>query len=257
MNSVPRIALVTGAAHRIGRVIAVALAQRGWDIAVHYSTSATEAQQTVSEIQAAGRRAIALQADLADAVQTAGLLAQCAAALGEASCIINNAARFDFDDAATLSPEQFDAHMHINLLAPLLLARELHGRLTAAAGNTQGVVVNLLDQKLDNYNPDFMSYTLSKAGLAAATMMLAQALAPRMRVLGVAPGITLASANQSEAGFARAHSSTPLGYSCTPQDVADAVCFAVEARAMTGTTLVIDGGQHLVASPRDVMFLAE
>lgn len=257
MNPLPSIALVTGAAHRIGRAIALALAQRGWDIAVHYSTSATEAQQTVNEIQAAGRRAIALQANLADAAQTTGLLAQCAAALGEASCVINNAAHFAFDDAATLSPGQFDTHMHINLLAPLLLARELHGRLMAGSGNTQGVVINLLDQKLDNYNPDFMSYTLSKAGLAAATIMLAQALAPRVRVLGVAPGITLISANQSEAGFARAHSSTPLGYSSTPQDVADAVCFAVEARAMTGTTLVVDGGQHLVASPRDVMFLTE
>ena len=257
MNPAPRIALVTGAAHRIGRAIALGLAHRGWDIAVHYSRSVAGAQQTVSEIQAAGRRAIALQADLADAAQTAGLLAQCAVALGEVSCVINNAARFDFDDAATLTPDQFDTHMHINLLAPVLLARELHGRLAAIEGSPQGVVVNLLDQKLDNYNPDFMSYTLSKAGLAAATITLAQALAPRVRVLGVAPGITLISANQSEAGFAKAHRSTPLGYSSTPQDVADAVCFGVEARAMTGTTLVIDGGQHLVASPRDIMFLAE
>jgi NAD(P)-dependent dehydrogenase (short-subunit alcohol dehydrogenase family) len=257
MNPTPRVALVTGAAQRIGRAIALALAQGGWDVAVHYSTSAEEARQTVSDIQALGRRAVALKADLADAGQTSGLLGQCAGALGEATCVINNAARFDYDDAATLSPGLFHTHMHINLLAPVLLARELHGRMAQYPATMQGVVVNLLDQKLDNYNPDFMSYTLSKAGLAAATVMLAQALAPRLRVVGVAPGISLISGEQSAEGFARAHRRTPLGYSSTPEDVASAVCFAVDARAMTGTTLVIDGGQHLVASPRDVMFLAD
>ncbi len=144
--------------------------------------------------------------------------------------------------------------MAINLAAPVLLAQALAVQLPAGR---QGVVINLLDQKLFNPNPDFLSYTLSKAALREATTLLAQALAPGVRVVGVAPGITLVSGEQSDAGFAAAHTRTPLGRSSTPEDVAQAVVFAARAQAVTGTTLLVDGGQHLVPSERDVMFLTE
>jgi NAD(P)-dependent dehydrogenase (short-subunit alcohol dehydrogenase family) len=250
----PRIALVTGAARRIGRSIALALAQRGWDVAVHYRDSADAAQETVRDIEALGRRALALQCDLADAGAVRQLLPAIAAKLGAVSCVVNNAALFDYDSAADFSSARLDAHMHINLAAPVLLAQALHA---ATPDGAQAVVINLLDQKLFNPNPDFLSYTLSKAALQCATTLLAQALAPKLRVVGIAPGISLVSGAQSEAGFAAAHAATPLGKSSTPEDIAAAVCFLTEASAITGTTLVVDGGQHLLPLQRDVMFLAQ
>jgi NAD(P)-dependent dehydrogenase (short-subunit alcohol dehydrogenase family) len=144
--------------------------------------------------------------------------------------------------------------MQANVAAPILLAQALHA---ATPAGSQAVVINLLDQKLYNLNPDFLSYTLSKAALHTATTMLAQSLAPLVRVVGVAPGITMVSGDQTEDGFAQAHQQTPLGRSSTPQDIADAVVYAASARALTGTTLLIDGGQHLVPLPRDVMFLTK
>jgi NAD(P)-dependent dehydrogenase (short-subunit alcohol dehydrogenase family) len=165
---------------------------------------------------------------------------------------VNNASLFDYDDAAGFSQARLDAHMHANLAAPILLAQALHA---ATKEGAQAVVINLLDQKLFNLNPDFLSYTLSKAALHSATTMLAQALAPKVRVVGVAPGITLVSGEQSAQGFAAAHGVTPLGKSSTPEDIAGAVCFLAEAPAITGTTLIVDGGQHLIPLPRDVMFL--
>lgn len=248
----PKTALVTGAGRRIGRVIALALAGRGWDVAVHYRDSEADALATVRAIEALGRRAAALACDLADEAATRRLLPAAAERLGPVTCVVNNAARFDYDGAADFSQARLDAHMHINLAAPILLAQALHAALPDGA---QGVAINLLDQKLFNLNPDFLSYTLSKAALQAATTMLAQALAPKVRVVGVAPGITLVSGAQSAAGFAAAHQATPLGRSSTPDDVAAAVCFLAEAPAITGSTLVVDGGQHLLPLPRDVMFL--
>jgi NAD(P)-dependent dehydrogenase (short-subunit alcohol dehydrogenase family) len=250
----PRIALVTGAARRIGRSIALALARHGWDVAVHYRDSAAAAQETVREIEALGRRALALQCDLADTNAVRQLLPAVAAQLGAVSCVVNNAALFDYDSAADFSSVRLDAHMHINLAAPVLLAQALHA---ATPDGAQAVVINLLDQKLFNPNPDFLSYTLSKAALQCATTLLAQALAPKLRVVGIAPGISLVSGAQSEAGFAAAHAATPLGKSSTPEDIAAAVCFVAEASAITGTTLVVDGGQHLLPLQRDVMFLAQ
>lgn len=246
-------ALVTGAARRIGRTIALALAQRGWDVAVHYGTSTEEAHATVAQIEARGRRAVALQCDLADETAVRMLLRRASATLGPVACIVNNASLFDYDNAQTLSTTSLDRHMHANLVAPVLLAQAL---FDATPAGSQGVVVNLLDQKLFNLNPDFLSYTLSKAALHSATTMLAQALAPKVRVAGVAPGITLVSGTQSEAGFAQAHTTTPLGRSSTPEDIASAVCFVAESPAITGTTLVVDGGQHLIPLQRDVMFVA-
>lgn len=246
-------ALVTGAARRIGRTIALALAQNGWDVVVHYSRSTAEAQATVADIVALGQRAIALQCDLNDEAAVKILLDQASSQLGPVSCVVNNASLFDYDSAADFSTATLDAHMHTNLVAPVLLAQALH---QATPEGAQAVVVNLLDQKLFNLNPDFLSYTLSKAALQSATTMLAQALAPKVRVVGVAPGITLVSGDQSEAEFQRAHKVTPLGRSSTPDDIAHAVRFVIEAQAMTGTTLLVDGGQHLIPLQRDVMFVA-
>ena len=247
------VALVTGAAKRIGRIIALALARDGWDVAVHYRQSQTEALQVVAEIIRMGRRAIALPCELTDEASVRALLDQ-AGQLGPVRCVVNNASLFQHDQVDNFTTASLDQHMHANLAAPVLLAQAL---FAATAVGQQAVVVNLLDQKLYNPNPDFLSYTLSKAALLSATTLLAQALAPRVRVVGVAPGITMMSGEQSAAEFEHAHQITPLGKSSTPEDVAAAVCFVVSATAMTGSTLLVDGGQHLIALPRDVMFIAK
>ena len=247
-----KVALVTGAGKRLGRAIALALAERGWDIVVHYRHSEDDADLTALDIEALGRRALLLQCDLSDDAAVRALLPR-TAAFGRVSCVVNNAALFEQDGAADFSTARLDAHMHANLAAPVLLAQAL---FEITPEDAQAVVINLLDQKLYNLNPDFLSYTLSKAALQAATTMLAQALAPKVRVVGVAPGITLQSGEQSPASFERAHKVTPLGRSSTPADIAAAVCYLAEAGAVTGTTLLVDGGQHLVPLPRDVMFLA-
>jgi NAD(P)-dependent dehydrogenase (short-subunit alcohol dehydrogenase family) len=247
-----KVALVTGAGKRIGRAIALALAARGWDIALHYRHSEDDAEMAALEIEALGRQALLLQCELGDEDAVRGLLAR-AAQLGPVRCVVNNASLFEQDGAADFSYARLDAHMHANLGAPLLLAQAL---FAATPDDAQSVVVNLLDQKLYNLNPDFLSYTLSKAALQTATTVLAQALAPKVRVVGVAPGITLQSGEQTAQGFERAHRVTPLGRSSTPEDIAATVCFVAEAPAITGTTIVVDGGQHLIPLPRDVMFLA-
>ena len=229
-TATPRVALVTGAGKRLGRAIALALAQDGWDIGVHCRDSVAEAKQTVTDIQALGRRAVVLQADLDDAAQCQMLVPRLADALGPVSGLVNSASRFEHDDIRSFTPESLQQHLVPNLMAPLLLAQSLASQLPAAP--VQGVIVNLLDQKLFNLNPDFLSYTLSKAALSAATTMLAQALAPRMRVVGVAPGLTLPSYLQDET-----------------------VVFAMKTRSITGTTLLIDGGQHLLGLPRDASLM--
>jgi NAD(P)-dependent dehydrogenase (short-subunit alcohol dehydrogenase family) len=249
-----KVALVTGSAKRIGRVIALALAKRGWDIAVHYRHSENEANATVREIEALGRRALALSCDLADETAVKALLPAVIAALGPVFCVVNNASLFEYDVVHDFSMARLDTHMHANLAAPILLAQALHD---ATIEGSQSVAINLLDQKLFNLNPDFLSYTLSKAALHSATTTLAQALAPKVRVVGIAPGITMQSGDQTREGFEKAHAVTPLGRSSTPDDIAATVCFVAESPAITGTTLLVDGGQHLVSLQRDVMFVAK
>jgi len=252
-----RSALVTGAGKRIGRAIALALAAAGWRVAVHYNGSREDALATVADIRTQGGTAKAFDCDLADEAAVNGLIARVAAHFGRVDAVVNNAGVFEFDDAASFRGANLIAHLGPNLVAPIALARDLAAHLRERGQDARGVVVNLLDQKLWNYNPDFLSYTLTKAAMEAATTMLAQALAPSVRVVGVAPGLTLPSHMQSEADFARTHQMSPLGRASDPQSVADAVVFAAGNPAITGTTLVVDGGQHLVGFARDFSLMRD
>ncbi len=246
-----RTALVTGAGQRIGRAVALALAAAGWRIAVHYGTSRAAAEQTVADILDTGGVAAAFGCDLANEAETGQLIGRVAEHFGQVDAVVNNAGRFEYDDAASFSAASLAAHIGPNLVAPIILARDLAASVRARGPQGRGVVVNLLDQKLWNYNPDFLSYTLSKAALESANTMLAQALAPAIRVVGVAPGLTLPSHLQSAEAFAQTHAMAPLGQASNPQSVADAVVFAASNPAITGTTIVVDGGQHLVGFARD------
>ena len=204
-------------------------------------------------LRAAGARAEAFAADLADEAACEALVPAVLRAFGRIDAVVNNASAFELDDVASFSTAVMERMWRANTAPAVLLARALHRALPEGA---QGVVVNLLDQKLWNPNPDYFSYTLSKAALEAANTMLAQALAPRVRVCGVAPGVTLHSGGMSDAEFEASHRMTPLGRGSTPADVARAVRFLLESPAVTGTTLLVDGGQHLQPQPRDVMFIA-
>ena len=248
------VVLVTGAARRLGRVIALDLAAHGFDVAVHYRGSEAEALATVAEARAAGAAAHAFQADLSDEAACRALVPAVVARFKRIDAVVNNASTFEYDDPAGFSVAAMDKHWRANTAPAVLLAQALHGHL--AGCSETGCVVNIIDQKLWNPNPDYFSYTLSKAALQAATVMLAQALAPQVRVCGVAPGVTLLSGPMNEAEFDAAHRMTPLQRSSTPEDIARAVRFLIESPAITGTTLLVDGGQHLVAQPRDVLYLA-
>ena len=253
-------ALVTGAGQRIGREIALHLVAQGWRVAVHYRTSAAAAAQTVAAAQALAGSACAAQAfaaDLADEAACGALPLAVHRAMGRLDAVVNNASLFEYDDVASFSYALMDRHWRANTAPAIVLARALHALLPADRdGQAPGVVINLLDQKLFNPNPDHVSYTLSKAALEAANTLLAQALAPRVRVCGVAPGVTMLSGDMNPAEFTASHRMTPLGRSSTPQDVARAVHFLLESPAITGTTLLVDGGQHLQSQSRDVVFLA-
>jgi len=250
--------LVTGAAKRIGRGVALEFARQGWDVAVHYGHSAHEARETVADIESLGRRAVALKADLAVEAEVERLVPACAEAFGGLNCVVNCASRFDEDTAIDFGYAKLLEMTAVNVAAPLTLARMLH-EITPESATVddaqRGVVINVLDQKLYNMNPDYLSYTLTKAALENATIALAQALGPKLRVVGLAPGLTLISAGQTPASFETAHRVTPLNRASTVDDVAQAACYLANAHGVTGTTLVVDGGQHLVPSPRDVMYM--
>jgi NAD(P)-dependent dehydrogenase (short-subunit alcohol dehydrogenase family) len=248
--------LVTGAAKRLGRSIALALATGGWQVAVHYRSSAQDAIDTAAECaRLSSGQSMHFDGDFDDEAAVRALVPRVVERFGALDAVVNNASLFEHDNAATLGFASLEKHLRSNAGAPVLLAQALHEHLQAraAAGeaDAQGAVVNLLDQKLWNQNPDFMSYTLSKAALEAAGTMLALALAPRVRVVGVAPGLTITSHLLSDEKFAQLHALSPLGRSSTPEDVAATVRFALENRSLTGTTLVVDGGQHLMKFERD------
>ena len=254
-SSSPRpVVLVTGAARRLGRAIAIEIARSGCDIALHFHQSADEAAASASYVRALGVRAECFQADLADEAACRALLPSVVARMGRIDSVVNNASHFAYDNAETFSYAAMQTHWRANTAPAIVLAQALAVHLKGCSET--GCVVNLLDQKLWNPNPDYLSYTLSKAALEVATTLLAQALAPQVRVAGVAPGVTLVSGPAMSAeGFAAAHAMTPLGRSSTPDDVARTVRFILECPAITGTTIVVDGGQHLAAQARDVAFL--
>jgi hypothetical protein len=254
-GATPRpLALVTGSARRIGREIALDLAAHGWDLALHCHRSFTEAEATAEQARALGASAEVFAADLSDADACEALVPAVLLRCGRLDAVVNNASLFEFDDVASFSVKAMDRHWRANTAPAIVLARALHEHLSARGA--QGCVVNLLDQKLANPNPDYLSYTLSKAALEAAGTMLAQALAPVLRVCAVSPGVTLLSGPMTADEFAQAHQLTPLQRSSTPADIARAVRFLLESPAVTGTTLLVDGGQHLLPQPRDVLFLA-
>lgn len=244
-----RTVLVTGAAVRLGREIALALAAGGWQVAVHYRSSAAEAIKTVADCTRISGSSAAFHADLTNEAAVRALLPRVVAHFGHVDAVVNSASTFEHDTAASFGFAALDKHLHSNTGAAVLLAQALHSHV--ASRNATGAVVNLLDQKLWNQNPDFFSYTLSKAALEAAGTMLALALAPRVRVVGVAPGLTLTSHLLSDDEFEERHKLSPLGRSSTPADVAASVKFALENTSMTGTTLLVDGGQHLMRFERD------
>ncbi|MFS2035021.1 SDR family oxidoreductase [Polaromonas sp. CT11-55] len=252
--SSPPVVLVTGASRRLGREIALALAAGGWQVAVHYRASEAEAMATVADCARLSGVSAAFQAELGDEAAVRGLLPAVVARMGRVDAVVNNASTFEEDSAASFGFAALDKHLHSNTGAAVLLAQALHAHIAArgeGAESEQGAVVNLLDQKLWNQNPDFFSYTLSKAALEAAGTMLALALAPLVRVVGVAPGLTLTSHLLSDEQFQARHKLSPLGRSSTPADVAATVKFALENRSITGTTLLVDGGQHLMKFERD------
>ncbi|WP_028604970.1 SDR family oxidoreductase [Ottowia thiooxydans] len=247
-----RTVLVTGAARRLGREIALTLARAGWHVAVHYRASGQDARETAMACKELAGASGLFETDLADEAAVRALLPRVVAEMGRVDAVVNSASVFEFDDTASFSAAAMERHWRTNTAAPILLAQALHSHLTArAAGPVSGCVVNLLDQKLFNPNPDFLSYTLSKAALHTATTLLAQSLSPQVRVVGVAPGLTLTSHMLGEEEFAALHALSPLGRSSTPEDVARTVLFALENRSMTGTTLLVDGGQHLMKFDRD------
>jgi NAD(P)-dependent dehydrogenase (short-subunit alcohol dehydrogenase family) len=277
-SSTPRTALVTGAGKRLGREIALGLARAGWRIAVHYRSSEAEALETAADcmqafaqwqsqagLKAEGgdasvshngtqvqRQEFIFKADLANEEATRKLLPQVVSQLGRVDAVINSAALFEHDDVQSFSYANMAQHWASNTGAAIVLAQALYQHCQSRdAQAAEAVVINMLDQKLWNPNPDFLSYTLSKAALEAANTLLAQALAPLVRVVGVAPGLTLTSHMLDDAKFQKLHTLSPLGRSSSVEDVVSSVVFAVHNRAMTGTTLLVDGGQHLMKFERD------
>jgi NAD(P)-dependent dehydrogenase (short-subunit alcohol dehydrogenase family) len=242
MTAIPKAALVTGAGKRIGRAIALMLGREGWDVAVHYRRSRTEAEGVVREIAASGRRAVALSADLGREAETETLVARAAATLGPLGCLVNNAALFEDDLALTATRASWDRHIETNLRAPFVLMQGFARHLPADA---EGAIINLLDQRVWSLTPYFVSYTLSKAGLWALTQSMALALAPRIRVNAIGPGPTLPSPRQSEAQFQHQQSLMPLRRGTSPEEIAEAARFILAAPAMTGQMIALDGGQHL------------
>jgi NAD(P)-dependent dehydrogenase (short-subunit alcohol dehydrogenase family) len=253
-TSSTRTVLVTGAAKRLGREIALALARAGWQVAVHYRDSVEDARRTSLECTALSGNSASFRANLGNEAAVRNLVPRVIAHFGHLDAVVNSASTFEHDDATSFSFAAMEKHMRSNAGAAILLAQGLHSHVQeqrSAGQAARGAVVNLLDQKLWNQNPDFMSYTLSKASLEAANTMLALALAPQVRVVGVAPGLTLTSNLLSDAQFQARHKMALLEHSSTPEDVAATVRFALDNQSITGTTLVVDGGQHLMRFERD------
>jgi NAD(P)-dependent dehydrogenase (short-subunit alcohol dehydrogenase family) len=254
-------ALVTGAGKRLGRAMALFLAGRGHDVAVHHATSRDEAEAVAAEIRAMGRKAVTLEADLLVEAETAALVPAAAAALGPLTVLVNNASIFEYDRIDTATRQSWDRHIESNLRAPYVLtqalARQCPPALTDAEGEpvAQGLVVNMIDQRILKLTPEFSTYTIAKMGLWALTRTAAQGLAPHVRVNAIGPGPTLQGARQSASHFARQRAATVLGRGAGPADITAALGFFLDSPAVTGQFLAIDGGQHLAWQTPDVLGL--
>jgi NAD(P)-dependent dehydrogenase (short-subunit alcohol dehydrogenase family) len=249
MRTAPKTALVTGAAKRLGRAIALDLAHAGWDVAIHYNNSEAEARSAADAVRATGRKAALIKADLSHEAQAEGLMGRATVALGPVTALVNSASLFEHDDWQTATRASWDAHMDTNLRAPFVLAQEF---ARALPDGMAGAIVNVIDQRVLKPTPQFLTYSLSKAGLYWLTTTLAQGLAPRIRVNAVGPGPTMRNERQSKADFARQRAATLLGAGADPEDVARAVRYLLEAPAVTGQMIAVDGGQHLVWQTPDV-----
>lgn len=253
-------ALVTGAGKRLGREMALYLARRGHDVAVHYASSASEADETVAMIRAMGRRAEALQADLLDEAQVQTLVARAAAVLGgPLSVLVNNASIFEYDNITTATRRGWDRHMESNLRAPFVLTQGFAAQVAppvpdiAGEPVAQGLIVNMIDQRVRKLTPEFMTYTLAKMGLWALTQTAAQGLAPRVRVNAIGPGPTLIGGRQSESHFARQRAATILKRGSNPAEIVAALGFFLDSPGVTGQMIAVDGGQHLGWQTPDVL----
>ncbi|HTW36039.1 MAG TPA: SDR family oxidoreductase [Rhizomicrobium sp.] len=248
-NVAPKTVLVTGAAKRLGRAIALSLAGDGWDVAVHYNGSTKDAEATAQDVRALGRRVALLQADVAKEDETRALMARATKELGPVTALVNSASLFENDDWQSASRDSWDKHMEVNLRAPFVLAQEFARALPKDA---HGAIVNIVDQRVLKPTPQFITYSLSKAGLYWLNTTLAQALAPRIRVNAVGPGPTMINARQSQADFDRQRKATVLGTGADAKDVCAAVRYLLNAPAVTGQMIAVDGGQHLVWQTPDV-----
>lgn len=249
MSPTSKSVLVTGAAKRLGRAIALDLARSGWDVALHFNSSLADAESAAREIRALGRRVALLHADLAKETETQGLVARAVAELGPLDALINSASLFESDDWQSATRQSWDMHLSVNLRAPFVLSQQFAKALPDGA---RGTIVNIVDQRVLKPTPQFLSYSLSKAGLHWLNTTLAQALAPRIRVNAVAPGPTVINARQSEAHFRQQREATVLGTGAEPADVCAAVRYLLEAGAVTGEMIAVDGGQHLIWKTPDV-----
>lgn len=253
-------ALVTGAGQRLGAAMARTLAKRGYDVAIHYATSGDAASALAAEIEAMGRKAVALQADLLAPSAPQDLFAASVAALGgPITCLINNASIFEYDTLATASDDSWHRHMDSNLRAPLFLTQAMAAQGLAAATDpagepmASGLVVNMIDQRVRKLTPEFMTYTLAKAGLWILTQTAAQALAPAIRVNAIGPGPTVRGHRQSEAHFRAQRANTLLERGANPSDVTAALSYFLDAPGVTGQMICTDGGQHLGWQTRDIL----
>lgn len=246
--------LVTGGAQRLGALLCRSFAQAGWEVWCHYQHSADTAHALVEELRAAGFAAYAVQANLAIDAQRVYLMEQVQAQGGPLHCLVNNASLFEEDSASALNMDVVRRQLEVNLLAPLSLSALMAQNLPPDAPVGACSVIHLLDQKVFNLNPDYFSYTVSKLALERSVALQAQALAPRLRVCGVAPGLMFISGPQTQDNFERSGKVNLLQTALDPQRVAEAVRFLAENPCITGVTLCVDNGQHLVPLKRDVMF---
>lgn len=242
-------ALVTGGAKRLGRALALAAARAGYDLAVHHRGDGVEAEETAGLARAQGVRAQTFHAELTDPGAPAALMAEAKASLGEVTLLVNSASEFEDDRIGALDEAELDRRLAVNLQAPVLLADAFARQL---GKGRKGLIVNMLDQRVWRPNPLFFSYSLSKAGLWWATQTMAQSLAPNIRVNAIGPGPTLASIHQTEAQFEAEASATPLGHPATPEEIAGALTYLIDAPSVTGQMIAIDAGQHLAWRTPDV-----